>query len=426
MHQKLVFTFSILKMKNKFILTLFIFFILVRYGISANLCAIKIDGVISPVTSKFIEQTIKKCENKDGLILYLNTPGGLLTSTREIVQSIFTSQIPVITVVSPPGARAGSAGSFIVLASHYAIMFEGTNIGAAHPVSIFGKDIDGDMRKKIENDTIAFMKSIAEKRNRNIEKAISMVKDSKSYTAQEALKFKLIDKVVKNNQELNMYLKNIFNDNIQIEEIEPTQFEKLKFFLSNPDILVLLLFITLLSIYLEIKFGGTFIFAGLGIISFILFLLGLNIIPINLLALLIFLSGILLLILEIFIPSYGLLTISAIILITIGLNMLFKVKGSMGIGVSIYMILTIIGLIGLIAFILGKVIFKDFKRKPETGSEKLIGMTAEVMQWDGKKGKIFINGEYWDIISEDDINVNDKVLVVDVKGLTLVVKKVAA
>ncbi|MGA1863352.1 nodulation protein NfeD [Deferribacter thermophilus] len=411
-------------MKSKLYLTLFIFFVLINNSLSANLCSIKIDGVISPVTSKFIEQSVKKCENNDGLIIYLNTPGGLLTSTRKIVQTIFTSKIPIITVVSPPGARAGSAGAFIVLASHYAIMFEGTNIGAAHPVSIFGKDIEGDMRKKIENDTIAFMKSIAEKRNRNIEKAILMVKESKSFTAKEAFEYKLIDKIVFNEQELKSYIKKVFKtENIEITKIEPTSYEKIKFFLSNPDVLVLLLFITLLSIYLEIKFGGTMIFAGIGVISFILFLIGLNIIPINYLALLILIGGIVLLILEIFVPSFGLLTISAIILITVGLNMLFKVNDSMGIKVSNYMIFTIILIILVIAFIIGKLIIKDFKRKPETGAEKLIGMIGEVVSWDDNKGKVFINGEYWDAISNKSFNKNDYIKVIDVKGLTLIVDK---
>jgi len=390
-----------------------------------NVYFLEVKGVISPFTNKYIKNAINIAEKNSGyLVIKIDTPGGVLDSTRKIVQDIFESHIKIITFVSPQGARAGSAGTFIVLSSDLAVMAEGTNIGAAHPVSVTGKDIEGEIGKKIENDTAAFIKSIAEKKGRNTDAALDTVLNSKSYTAKEALKAGLIDYIANSDNDILKLIKKEYNENnLTSIYIKPNTYEKISIFLSDPNILILLLIIALISIFLELKMPGTFIFAGIGIVAMLLFLFGINIIPLNYMALLLILGGITLLVLEIFIPSFGLLTVASIISLIFGMKLLFNKEGNMEIGVSYTVIAAIIILIITIALIIGRLVIKDFKKKPETGMEKLIGMTAVVKIWEGSKGKIFINGEYWDAVSEDNLNPGDEVKVYKYKDMLLYVKK---
>ncbi|MDK2791810.1 MAG: hypothetical protein PWQ25_673 [Deferribacteres bacterium] len=405
-------------------------FLLILILLSQNLFAknvyfLEIKGVITPFTVKYIKGAIQKAENDSGfLVLKIDTPGGVLDSTRKIVQNIFESKAKIISFVSPQGARAGSAGTFIVLASDMAVMAEGTNIGAAHPVSVTGKDIEGEIGKKIENDTIAFMKSIAEKRGRNVQAATQTVLNSKSFTSSEALQSKLIDLIVNSDSELLNKIEEKYQEkNLSPVYIKPDIYEKISIFLSDPNVLMLLLIIAILSIFLEIKMPGTFVFAGIGISALLLFLFGINIIPLNYMALLLILAGIALLIMEIFIPSFGLLTFASVVSLVFGMKLLFDKEGNMGIGVSSMMIAVVVSIILLIALIIGRLVLKDFKKKPETGMEKLINMTGTVKVWNDKKGKIFLNGEFWDAVSEDTLSVGDTVQVTNYKDMTLYVKK---
>jgi membrane-bound serine protease (ClpP class) len=405
-------------------------FLLILILLSQNLFAknvyfLEIKGVITPFTVKYIKGAIQKAENDSGfLVLKIDTPGGVLDSTRKIVQNIFESKAKIISFVSPQGARAGSAGTFIVLASDMAVMAEGTNIGAAHPVSVTGKDIEGEIGKKIENDTVAFMKSIAEKRGRNVEAATQTVLNSKSFTSSEALQSKLIDLIVNSDSELLNKIEEKYQEkNLSPVYIKPDIYEKISIFLSDPNVLMLLLIIAILSIFLEIKMPGTFVFAGIGISALLLFLFGINIIPLNYMALLLILAGIALLIMEIFIPSFGLLTFASVVSLVFGMKLLFDKEGNMGIGVSSMMIAVVVSIILLIALIIGRLVLKDFKKKPETGMEKLINMTGTVKVWNDKKGKVFLNGEFWDAVSEDTLSVGDTVQVTDYKDMTLYVKK---
>ncbi|MBZ4642988.1 MAG: nodulation protein NfeD [Deferribacteraceae bacterium] len=405
-------------------------FLLILILLSQNLFAknvyfLEIKGVITPFTVKYIKGAIQKAENDSGfLVLKIDTPGGVLDSTRKIVQNIFESKAKIISFVSPQGARAGSAGTFIVLASDMAVMAEGTNIGAAHPVSVTGKDIEGEIGKKIENDTVAFMKSIAEKRGRNVQAATQTVLNSKSFTSSEALQSKLIDLIVNSDSELLNKIEEKYQEkNLSPVYIKPDIYEKISIFLSDPNVLMLLLIIAILSIFLEIKMPGTFVFAGIGISALLLFLFGINIIPLNYMALLLILAGIALLIMEIFIPSFGLLTFASVVSLVFGMKLLFDKEGNMGIGVSSMMIAVVVSIILLIALIIGRLVLKDFKKKPETGMEKLINMTGTVKVWNDKKGKVFLNGEFWDAVSEDTLSVGDTVQVTNYKDMTLYVKK---
>lgn len=410
-------------MKN--LIIVIIIFLLSSQVFGKDVYFMEIKGIISPFTEKYIQKGVDiATENNGYLVLKIDTPGGVLNSTRKIVQTIFESKIKIISYVSPQGARAGSAGTFIVLASDLALMAEGTNIGAAHPVSATGKDIEGDMGKKVENDTTAFIKSIAEKRKRNIQMAVETVTFSKSYTAKEAMEGKLIDNIVKNDNEVLDYIKKIYSEeNLKAAIISPNSYEKISIFLSDPNILMLLLMIGILGIFLEIKMPGTFIFAGMGITAILLFLFGINIIPLNYLSLMLILGGVALIIAEIFIPSFGLLTISAIISLIFGMRLLFNKEGNLDIQISLLIIISIVSVILFFAFVIGRLLLKDFRKKPETGMEKFLGMTAEVKIWKNSHGKVFLNGEFWDAFSDEPLSVGDVVNVTDYKNMVLYVKK---
>jgi len=389
---------------------------------------VDINGIITHSTYEIISSAIQKASlDSDSLIMIkLNTPGGLLDSTREIVSSILSSPIPVIVYVAPSGSRAASAGAFILLAAEYAIMSEGTNVGAAHPVASSGEDIEGDMKAKVENDTTAFMKSIAEKRNRNSEPAIKMVTESLSYTSNEALAHNIIDAVVNEDNYLNS-IRERFNipNNIEIVKIEMSPLQSLISFLANPNILVALFFFGMLMIGLEMKMPGTFVFLGIGVVSLILFAVGSNIISINIFGLLLIIAGFILLILELFIVSFGLLSVASIISMIAGLLILFDGENSMGIAVSYWLILFIIGVVVAAILIIGGLVIKDFRRKSVTGADALIGKDAEILNFAKNSGKVFVHGEIWNAVSTDtDIKKGDTVIVTARAGMQLTIKKV--
>jgi len=387
---------------------------------------VKINGIISGFTYKYLQKALETAEKNDGvLVIKLDTPGGLLTSTRKIVQMQLESKTPTITFVSPQGSRAGSAGTFILLAGNLAVMSEGSNVGAAHPVNITGKNIDGDMRKKIENDTSAFIRSIAEKRGRNQDIAVDTVMNSASLTAKEALEKGIIDFIVNTDDELVK----LSADKLGIKAgtkkyLEPTALQRVAFFLSDPNILMLLLFIGILAIALEFKMPGTFVFAGTGTIAIVLFLMGINIIPVNMLALILILAGIAMLVAEIFVPSFGLLTLGSLSCMIGGMYLLFSKTGNLGIKVSPVLITATASIIIAVVLTIGRLIMKDFKRRPVTGHEGLIGNTGKIMEWNKDKGKIYVHGEIWSAESDKEFNKDDKVKVTGINGIKLRVDKI--
>ncbi|MGB9731931.1 MULTISPECIES: NfeD family protein [Calditerrivibrio] len=412
-------------MKRLILIALFLIFSLPVF--SKEIYTIEINGIITEFTYKFIKVNLENASRSDSVFLVkIDTPGGLLESTRKIVQLFLESKIPVVVYVSPQGARATSAGAFIALSSNYLLMSDGTHIGAAHPVNLTGEDIKGDMRKKVENDTTAFIRSIAQKRGKNEQIATEMVINSISLTAREAYDKKIVDDIVNTEDQLIEKIKNRFNINetLFLKKYEPSITEKIAFFLSDPNIIVLLLLIAIASIFLEFKMPGTFIFASIGIAAIILFLLAINIIPINYLGLLLILAGIALLIAEIFITSFGLLSIAGISALAAGLYILFSKGGNMGINVSLPIIVVLILFFGGIILLIGKLVIKDFKKRSVTGTEGMIGKVGEVLDWDisSHKGKILVHGEIWSAESNTDFNRGDKVEVLQVNDLMLKVK----
>ena len=407
-------------------ITFFILFF-ATFAQSKDYYSLSVNGAITHYTYRYLEKAIKEVESKDGVLLVkLDTPGGLLDATRKIVQLFLSSKVPIVVYVYPQGARAASAGAFIVLSANIAAMAEGTNIGAALPVNFTGKNIEEDMKKKLVQDTAAFIEAIAEKRGRNVQIAKSLVTEAISLKSSDALKNNLIDIISNSEEEVIAYTNNKLKmeSDYKIIEMKRTPIEKIAFFLSDPNILVLLLLAGILCIFLEIKMPGTFVFAALGITSFVLFLFGINIIPINYIALLLIIAGVALIIAEIFIPSFGLLTISSILALSTGMYLLFKREGNMGLTVSLSVMVLIIFIIVSIILTLGFLIFKDIKKKPVVGLEKFINKKAIVLDWHDKSGKILIDGEIWDAISKNNsiIHKNDNVIIKDFENMTLIVE----
>lgn len=384
-----------------------------------------IDGVITDATASFVEANIIKAE-KDNvpILIYIDTPGGVLESTRKIVQTLLSAKVPVISYVYPNGARAASAGIFITMAAEFSAMSESSNIGAAHPVLSNGDDIKGDMAEKVLNDTTALIKSIAEKRGKNIDAAVAMVTKSKSYTASEALKLNIIDAVLSHNDLIKTISKkyNIAEDAAVIS-IEPDFKQEVYNLIANPNFLAAVLFLGIILIMLEIKMPGTFIFAGLGIICLIVFAFGANIIPINFLGVMLILLGFGLFIAEIFITSFGALTVAGLISLIFGLRMLFESEHSSGISVSIWVIVLIVAITLSIALLIGRLIVKDFSRRPSSGPETMLDKEAVVIEWEGSSGRVKIYEEIWNAYSDESLSVDDTVIITQIEGLKLRVKK---
>lgn len=384
-----------------------------------------VDGVITDAAASFIEANIKKAEQDNvPVLMYIDTPGGVLESTRKIVQTLLSAKVPVISYVYPNGARAASAGIFITMAAEFSAMSESSNIGAAHPVSSSGEDIKGDMAEKVLNDTTALIKTIAEKRGKNIEAAVGMVTKSKSYTSSEALKLNIVDAVV-NHDELIKIISKKYNisENADIINIEPDFKQEIYNIIANPNFLAAVLFLGIILIMLEVKMPGTFIFAGLGIVCLIVFAFGANIIPINFLGIMLILLGFGLFIAEIFITSFGALTVAGLVSLIFGLRMLFDSEHSAGISVSLWVIILITGITLLIALLIGRLIIKDFARRPSSGPETMLDKEAVVIEWEENKGRVKIYEEIWNAYSDENLSVDDTVIITNIEGLKLKVKK---
>jgi membrane-bound serine protease (ClpP class) len=398
--------------------------------------SIKIDGAINPVAASFIHRSIEQAasENAACILIHLNTPGGLLKSTRLIVGDILESPIPVIVYVSPAGAHAGSAGVFITLAADIAAMAPGTNIGAAHPVTMQGAS-DSIMNSKSTNDAAAFIRTIAEERKRNLQWAEDAVRQSVAITANEALQKNIIDLIAANDRELLNQAdgKMIRRDSasfplhtrgavIQIMDMGFT--EKLLNIISDPDIAYILLMLGLLGLLFEL-FNPGIIFPGIiGFISIVLAFYALNTLPVNYAGLALIVFGVILLLLEIKIVSHGMLAIGGIAALGIGSLMLIRPGSGLEVmRISRTLIISTVAVTaGFFLFVIGMGL-KAQRRKPVMGIESLMGETAEVFDVLDPSGRVSIQGEIWNAVSVSGmINKGEKVRVNEVKNLTLYVE----
>jgi len=421
-------------MKRILLHLLFIFSLLPALK-AQTVVSIHVDATINPATAEFIHHAIARAESKKAecLVIHLNTPGGLLKSTRNIVGDIMESAVPVVVYISPAGADAGSAGVFVTLSANIAAMAPGTNIGAAHPVT--SGEIDSVMYGKITNDAAAFIRTIAKKRNRNIEWADNAVRRSYSYSETEALQDSVIDLIAKNDAELLRMIDGkriglnsgeitLHTASAKIETYEMGFIEKLLNIISDPNIAYILLMLGFYGIMFELYSPGTILPGILGVISLILAFYSLQTLPVNYAGVALIAFALLLFILEIKIVSHGVLAIGGIISLLLGSMMLIR-TGSGDIGkISWTVIISTTAVTALFfLFVIGMGI-RAQRLKPTTGINALVDETGVANEVLSPSGMVLVHGELWQAESlSGEINKGEKIRVKNMKGFKLFVEK---
>ena len=438
---------------------LFLLSAVVSYRISAaegevspragRIVEIEINGSINPSTVDYIKTALLEARAQDAraLLILMDTPGGLLSSTKDIVKMLLNSEVPVIVYVYPRGATATSAGVFITLSAHVAAMSPGTSIGAAHPVMLGrgqkgpGKpeekkdDKSSDvMEEKIENFASSFIESIAQERGRNAKWAVESVRKSVSVTADEALSKKVVDII---SPDIPTLLSEIDGRDVKVNDrsvrletagattqrLEMSLRQKVVNVLSTPDIAFLLLSLGSLGIFLEFYNPGM-IFPGVaGLISLLVGFVSLQILPFNYAGLILLFLAMALLISEVYVTSYGLLSLAALACLVFGGLLLFDTPDS-NLGVSKGTIAAVAISIGLLSVFIVYLGIDSFRVPVQGGFEGMLGQKGEVISWSQKSGKVFIGGEYWEATGEREFSPGEKIKVTESTGeLTI---KVAA
>lgn len=397
---------------------------------------ITIDSAITPPVAKYIVRAIDRSSNEgsDGLIILLDTPGGLDLAMRDIIKGLLNSPVPVIVFVSPSGARAASAGVIITISAHVAAMAPGTNIGAAHPVALGAGKMDETMAEKVENDFVAYAKSIAEKRGRDTKWVEEAIRKSKSITAEEALKKNVIDFVAVDIKQLLEKLdgkeitlssgKVVLKTKGAIVNYKKMGLrENILTALSNPNIAYLLLMIGLAGLYFEFANPGVILPGVIGGISLILSFYALQTLPVNYAGVLLIIFGIILFIAEIKIISHGMLTVAGIISLTLGSVMLFE-SPAPALRVSFTVMIPTVAITSLFFAGIITLALKAQMRKPVTGMEGMIGEEGKTTTAVHEDGKIFIKGEYWNAFSQKLVEEGERVKVVGISGLKVEVEEI--
>lgn len=401
---------------------------------SGEILKIVVDDTIQPITQEYISRAIDEAarRNDQAVLIEINTPGGLVESTRRIIEKITSSQVPIIVYVAPGGSRAGSAGIFILEAADVAAMAPGTNAGAAHPVLIgpFAPKVDDEMKRKIENDTAALMRSVASKRGRNVEVAESAVLESKSFTEQEALSQHLIDYVASGENDLFRQMdgrtfRRFSGQEVTLklsgQPITPfgmTLKEHILGYLMDPNISFILLAIGALALYAEFNHPGAVIPGTVGIVFILIAAFALNLLPTRFAALVLILGAFALFAAEAKFASHGVLTIGGITLLTLG-GLLLVDSPIPEMRVHLLTALAVSIPLGLITAFLMTLALRARRNKVVTGVEGLVGEIGIAQTALSPGGKIFVHGELWDAISSSEVSSGQPVVVHRVDGLLL-------
>jgi len=394
---------------------------------------IKIEGAIGPATANYISRAIDVAANQkdECLVVELNTPGGLIASMEDIKQQFYASPIPVVVFVFPSGAAATSAGTFITMAADIAAMAPNTRIGAAHPVGFIGvDDTNSVMSTKIENDIATSIINIAEKRGRNAKWAESAVRQSKSITSEEALKMKVIDLIATNVPDLLLKLngkkiddKTLHTAGASVVEIPMSIGEKFFQLFWQPEVMMLLMLVAIYGIIAEMSHPGA-IFPGVaGALALILLLYMSATLPLNAAGVALIVLAVALFIMDIFAPSHGVLTGGGIIAFFLGVLMLFNHEPAGYRLPMTWVISTTLVTAAFFVFFVSKGIRAQFLPK-RAGMETMIGKTVNTLsRIDATGGKVFIEGENWNAVSETTIETGQPVEIVGIEGLTLKVRR---
>lgn len=428
-------------------------------GLSAagDLYVVRIDGSINPASADYLMGAIEQAEvaGAAAVLIELDTPGGLVSATQDIIQAMLNASVPTIVYVMPRGATATSAGTFITLAANVAAMMPGTSIGAAHPVSLFGgspppqqEGEDGapkqdPVSQKIENYLAAYVESIAQQRKRNVEWAIEAVRNSVAVTAEEALELGVIDLVAPDRAALLAAAEGRVVEvggqehTIQLagareHVVEKTLVQAIFDFLSDPNVATILFAIGALGLYMEFQSPGLIVPGAIGIVCMILLGFALQILPFSWIGALILLLGIGLLVAELFVTSFGLLFAAGITCFLIGGSLLFDRPEVSDLTVDFWQVLVPIAFSlsafgAIIAYSLGRTLFA----RQTAGVAEMVGLvgrceTAIDPEAEGPsagRGKVFVRGEYWNCTADETIAVGDAVEVVEIQGLSLRVRR---
>jgi membrane-bound serine protease (ClpP class) len=402
--------------------------------VRGEILRVEVDGVIEPITAEFIQDAVQEAADSDAefLLIRLATPGGLGISMQEIVQGILNSKVPVVCYVGPKGSHAASAGFFILLSADVAVMAPGTNTGAAHPVFPFGMENE-TMMEKVKNDSLASLRSFVVQRKRNYELAEKAVLESKSYTADEALEGQLIDLIAEDEGELLSHLEGFKVSRFDGEEVvlrtegrltrtlEMTFRQSVLSAIANPNLALILGLIGLLGLYLEFTHPGLIAPGVVGGICLLLGLVGFSLLPVNYVGVLLIVLGIGLFVAEVLVQGFGVLGIGGVVSLVLGL--LFLVDSPypelrIGWGVALAVA---IPFAAVCLFFLW-VVARNRTSRVVTGREGLVGLTGVARSGISRKGgKVFVAGEWWNAVSEEDIAPGSRVRVRDVNGLTVLV-----
>ncbi len=408
------------------------------------------DAPITPVTADYVERALSKAE-REGAVLFvleLNTPGGLVESMRKIVQRFQSSPLPVVVFVYPPGGRAASAGALITISADIAVMAPGTNIGAAHPVTVGqppggGREEEGEkegrdvMKEKILQDMLAFVRSIAKEKGRNAEIIERMVTESLALSAEEALREGVIDLIA---SDLNDLLRKIdgrkvkkFGREITVRTegervvyVEENLKEEILKILTNPTVAYLLLMLGFYGLFFELYNPGAIVPGVVGAICLLLGLYGLSTISMNWLGLLLIFLGVLLFVLELVTPTFGALAVGGIVSLALGSLFLIDPESPYG-ELPRSVIVAVVIASALFFTVAGRLGLKAQRRRKLTGAEAMVGEEGEaISDFRRGRGKVFVHGEIWNAVSDEDIRKGDRVTVIGVEGLRLRVRRVSA
>ncbi len=398
---------------------------------------INIDGAIGPATATYISRSIDEArtQNAQCLVIQLNTPGGLLDSTQKIVQSFLGAPVPVVVYVAPTGATATSAGCFITIAASVAAMAPATTIGAAHPVSIGGFPSGGEekpdetMKQKLENFSVSYIETIAGKRQRNVEWAKSAVKESASITAEKALELKVIDLIASNVPDLLQKLNGRIVDGkplktagAEVAEVRMSPAERVFQKLWRPEVMFILMLIAIYGIIGELTTPGAILPGVVGAIALILALYLAAILPVNVTGLVLIALALMLFIFDIYAPTHGVLTVGGVIAFLIGSLMLFNRADPLYRLSLSYIIPATLVTAAFFIFIIGKGLRAQLL-PVKVGKETLVGRAVTALTpIDSRSGRIFIEGEYWNAVSDTPIEKDEQAEIAAVQGLTVKLK----
>ncbi len=410
--------------------------------VSAQVVKIVVDDTIQPISAEYISRAVDQAHrsNAQALLIEMNTPGGLVSSTRDIIEKITGSPVPVIVYVTPTGGHAGSAGIFILESADVAAMAPGTAAGAAHPVTLIGPvqvKPDDEMKQKIENDAAALMRSVTSKRGRNIEAAESAVRESKSFTEQEALTQHLIDYVATSPEDLfrQMQGKSFkrFNGasavlNLSDQPIVPFEMtlrERVLDDLMDPNVAFLILIIGALALYVEFNHPGAVIPGTVGVVFILVAAFALNLLPTRFAALALILVAFALFAAEAKFATHGVLTVGGIALLTLG-GLLLVDSPIPEMRVHLLTAMAVSIPFGIITAFLMTIAYRARRNKIVTGEQGLVGETGVAQTMLSPQGKVFVHGELWDAIASTTLPIGQLVVVRQVDGLTLQVDALAA